>query len=163
MTTQYVLDKNLTKAGVQWRSRGGLTATHYDVIHHRQRGHQFGPRALRQQRFGRIRHFHHQQPPRLPRLGESLHMFSGQGVEITGYPAGGVLVQPLLDFVERDDFCSRIQKQSLAVTCSDGSGLFHPQLQARDAPDANVSAGWNGGRSDGVPVFAPHQHLPLGL
>jgi hypothetical protein len=36
---------------------------------------------------------------------------------MAGYPSGGVILQPLLDLVERDDFRSRVQKQSLTVTC----------------------------------------------
>jgi hypothetical protein len=75
----------------------------------------------------RIRYFHHQQVPWLPRPRKSLDMFRQQWIEVTGYPGGGTALQPLLDFVERDYFRSGIQKQSLTVTwlllSASGSGI----------------------------------------
>ena len=44
-------------------------------------------------------------------------MFGEQRIEMSGYPTGGMILQPLLNFVERNNFRSSVQKQSLAVTC----------------------------------------------
>ena len=113
MPLQHVVDEALGEIRV--RSAAAVAA--HNVIHDRQGRHQLGSRALGQQRAGRIRDFDHQQAARLARLPQTTDMFSEQRIEMAGYPSGGVILQPLLDLVERDDFRSRVQKQSLTVTC----------------------------------------------
>jgi hypothetical protein len=111
---EYVFDETSADIGVKARA---LIAQHHQV-HHRQGRHQFGPRALAQQGLRRIGHFHQQQPPGLPYLGQPPDMFRQQRIEMTGYPRRYPVPQPLVEFVERDYLCSCIQKQSLTVTSS---------------------------------------------
>ena len=46
-------------------------------------------------------------------------MFREQWIEMTGYPGGFAALKLLFDSVQRDDFRSGIQKQSLTVTYCD--------------------------------------------
>jgi len=48
-------------------------------------------------------------------------MFSEQRVEIAGEPLGVAVLKARLNLVERDYFCSRVQKQSLTATYSPAS------------------------------------------
>ena len=59
----------------------------HDVIHHRQGRHQFGPRALRQQRrAGLVTSTTRSRPG--CRVRQPADMFDQQRIEMTGYPAG---------------------------------------------------------------------------
>jgi hypothetical protein len=63
---------------------------------------------------------------------------------VAGYPSGGVILQPLLDLVERDDFRSSVQKQSLTVMCR--FGAWHgcggwPSMEGAARPDVRITAG----------------------
>jgi hypothetical protein len=111
---EYVFDKPSAHIGVKARA---LIAQHHQV-HHRQGRHQFRPRALAKQWLRRICHFHQQQPPWLPCLGQPPDMFRQQRIEMTGYPRWYPVLKPLVEFVERDYLCSCVQKQSLTVTSS---------------------------------------------
>jgi hypothetical protein len=113
MAREYVIDEALGDI----RVGRGLSIAKDDIIDHRQGSHQLGPRTLGQQRPGGIGNFDHQQAARLARLSQTPNMFSQERIEMAGYPSGGVILQPLLDLVERDDFRSGIQKQSLTVMC----------------------------------------------
>jgi hypothetical protein len=117
MTFKYVVDETLSDVRV---GRGPSVAED-DVIDHRQGSHQLGSGTLGQQRPCGIRDFDHQQAARFARLPQEPDMFSEQRIEVAGYPSGGVILQPLLDFVERDDFRSGVQKQSLTVMCRFGA------------------------------------------
>jgi hypothetical protein len=65
---------------------------------------------------GWIRDFNHQQAARFARSPQTPDMLGQQRIEMTGYPSGGAILQ-CLNLVERDDFRSGVQKQSLTVMC----------------------------------------------
>jgi|HubBroStandDraft_1064217.scaffolds.fasta_scaffold433989_1 hypothetical protein len=132
MTFEYVIDEALGKlrvgSGAARRFAGELSVAKDDVINHRQGRHQLGSSALGQQRPGGIRDFDHHQTARLTRPPQEPNMFREQRIEVAGYPPGGTILQPLLDFVERDDFRSSVQKQSLTVMCR--FGAWHAWMMA---------------------------------
>jgi len=117
MTLDHVVDE----APGEIRVGSRLVGAKHHVVDHRQGSHQFSSGALGQQRAGRIGDFDHQQAAGLARLPQEPNMFREQRIEIAGYPADGVILQPLLDLVERDDFRSGVQKQSLTVMCRFGA------------------------------------------
>jgi hypothetical protein len=112
MTFKHVIDEALGEI----RVGRGLAVAKDDVIDHREGSHQLGSGALGQKGLGGIRNFDHQQSPRLAHPAQTPNVLGEQRIEMAGYPLGGVILQPLFKFVERDDFRSGVQKQSLTVT-----------------------------------------------
>jgi len=84
MTLQDMFDKTFSNIAIRGFSRARLAVAQHHEIHHRQRRHQFGPRALRQQWPRWIRYLHHQCLSWLPLLGQPAHMFSQQRIEVAG-------------------------------------------------------------------------------
>ena len=122
MPLDHMLDEAFGEMGVEWGGVGRLAVLQHDVIHGGERGDEFGPRALGQQGVIGVGDFDHQRAAGLARLAQEFDMFGEERVKVAGDPLCGLMVEPLAEFVERDDFRSGIQKQSLTAACGIANG-----------------------------------------
>ncbi len=84
MALQDMFDKTFRDIAIRGCSRARLAVAQHHVIHHGQRSHQFGPRALPEQWPAWIGYLHHQRLSWVPFLVQPAHMLGQQRIEMTG-------------------------------------------------------------------------------
>jgi hypothetical protein len=127
MTPLHALNETLCDGLVLSGDRRRLSIPQDHIIHHRERRHQFGPRALRQQRLGRVGHLYHQEPAGRDVLAESQDVFSQQRIEGAGDPLATLVLGTPQGLLVRDDFRASVQILPAAQELARGRSLVYQQ------------------------------------
>ena len=106
MALEHVLDEALRKVLVGDSGMRRLPILENHIIHYIEGRDQFGASALREQWLLGICDFDDKEGSRRTGLSQKLDVLRQQWIEMAGYPARVLMLQPLLDFVERNDFRS---------------------------------------------------------
>ena len=107
MTPQHVLNEAFCDSRVV---RGCAAVFQNDVIHHRERRHQFRPRSLREQRPWRIGYFYDKDSIWRGILTEPPDMLGQQRIKMASHPMGRLTKQALASVLLRYDFRPRVQE-----------------------------------------------------